>query len=290
MKLLAISGGVDSMVLAHKYKNKDIVLAFVNYNFRHDTNIDQKIVENFAKKHNIKLEKLILNGYNDVENNLENWAREVRYKFFKKIYDKYNCSQLLLAHHNDDWIETAIMQYEKNENKLFYGIKRSTSFKSMKIFRPFIFKYWKEQIYQIAKDNNIDYHDDYTNFQTDYQRNKIRNIYLKNKSLKEKENEMKKFILLNKLKEEKINSIKKEYKTWRESKFSINLFKKFNNQNELLIKFINSRLENINLSKNILTNIILFIDSSKKDNKFLLSNQNYLIKRNNRISIIKNLK
>ena len=51
MKLIAISGGVDSMLLAYKYRNKDVVLAFVNYNVRNDTNIDQKIVEEFSKKY-----------------------------------------------------------------------------------------------------------------------------------------------------------------------------------------------------------------------------------------------
>ena len=63
MKLLAISGGVDSMVLAHLYKDDpEIILAFVNYNWRHDTVIDQKIVTDFAKKYQLKLEILILDG------------------------------------------------------------------------------------------------------------------------------------------------------------------------------------------------------------------------------------
>ena len=60
-KILAISGGADSMFLAYQYRHdKNVILAFVNYNIRHDTHIDQEIVEKFAKKYHLKLEKLIL--------------------------------------------------------------------------------------------------------------------------------------------------------------------------------------------------------------------------------------
>lgn len=72
MKLIAISGGVDSMVLSFLYKNEDIVLAFVNYNIRKDTNIDRKIVTDFAKKNNLILEMLVLNGKKPIKKNFQN--------------------------------------------------------------------------------------------------------------------------------------------------------------------------------------------------------------------------
>ena len=57
-KLLAISGGPDSMFLLNQYKKKDIVVAHVNYNKRTDSNIDEQIVRDFCLLHNIKLEVL----------------------------------------------------------------------------------------------------------------------------------------------------------------------------------------------------------------------------------------
>ena len=96
------------MFLAYQYRyDKNVILAYVNYNIRHDTHIDQEIVENFAKKYHLKLEKLILDkNTNHSNSNFENWARQIRYDFFKSLYKKYQCKQLLIAHHKDDFLET----------------------------------------------------------------------------------------------------------------------------------------------------------------------------------------
>ncbi len=73
-KILAVSGGADSMFLAYQYRHdKNVILAYVNYNIRDDTYIDQQIVENFAKKYHLKLEKLILDKNIEYTNsNFEN--------------------------------------------------------------------------------------------------------------------------------------------------------------------------------------------------------------------------
>ncbi len=289
MKILAISGGVDSMVLAHHYRNKkNIVLAFVNYNIRNDTYIDQKIVEDFARKYKLKLEKLILNGSYPKEN-FENWARETRYEFFKRIYQKYKCDELIIAHHKDDFLETCIMQKEKNKSKLFFGIKQKTTLKSMKVNRPFLFKYWKDEIYEVAKKNNILYNDDYTNFDNKYKRNKIRNDYLAKLNKEQKEKILQDFLEVNKKNQKIINEIKSEYSSWSKSKFSCLNFQKYKYGEEIIKTYINKRSESINLNKNIITNIIKFIKSRGNNKKsFLLSNNNYLVKKNDRIYYLNN--
>ncbi|WP_022935192.1 tRNA lysidine(34) synthetase TilS [Mesomycoplasma moatsii] len=287
MKLLAVSGGVDSMLLAHKYRNKNVILAYVNYNVRKDTHIDQKIVEEFAKKNQLKLEKLILKKSVKPNRNFENWAREIRYDFFKKIYQKYNCSQLLIAHHKDDFLETCLMQKEKNKDKLFYGIKKKTTFKNMKINRPFLFKYWKTEIYDLAKKMNIQYHDDYTNFDSKYKRNEIRNNYLNNLSIDKKEKELHEFLELNNKNKSKIAEIKNEYKKWRKTFFNTRTFISLSFKDELIKLFINRRSTNVNLSKNIISNIILFIKSRNNRKQFKLSKNVFLIKKNNKLFLDK---
>ncbi len=285
MKLIAVSGGVDSILLAYKYRNKDVILAFVNYNVRKDTNIDEKNVTEFAKKYNLKLEKLILqNKY--PKGNFENIAREIRYDFFLQIYKKYHCNELLIAHHKDDFLETCIMQEQKNKNKLFYGIKKITTFKGMKIRRPFINMYWKSQIYELAKKYNLNYNDDYTNYDPKYTRNKIR-LELSNFSITNKEKEIDRFLQINNKNKSKIVSIKNEYKTWKNLKFSILEFDNFFYKEEIITMFINKRLDNINLNKNILFNITKFILSPKNKNSFLLTNNNFLVKKNNKLYINK---
>ncbi len=287
MKLLAVSGGVDSMVLANLYKEKNVILAYVNYNIREDTHIDQKIVEDFAQKNNLKLEKLILNKNEIIKENFENWARNIRYSFFKKIYKKYNCSELLIAHHKDDFLETCLMQEKKNSNKLFYGIKKVNYLFGMKINRPLLFRYWKSEIYDFAQKNNIKYHDDYTNFDDKYERNKIRNE-LKTWNSSQKQTKLDYFLSINKVNEQLIEDIKKEYKEWIKSLFDVKKFLNFTQKAEILTIFINKRAKNINLNQKILNNLISFIESKENQNKcFLLSNNWMLIKKNNKLALIK---
>ena len=285
MKLIAISGGVDSMVLADIYKNEsNLVLAYVNYNWRHDSSIDQAIVENFASRNNLKLEKLILDGQIPNEN-LQNWARKIRYDFFLKIYKKYHCSELLVAHHKDDFLETALMQQIKNPNKLFFGIKQNQILFEMNIHRPLLFRFWKKEIYDYASMNKIDYHDDYTNFESKYLRNQIRNNYIKNLTDEQKEKLLKEFITHNQNQEELIKKIDKSFLMWKKESFSITFFKNSLFQKYLVTKFLNSKISNIKINKNIIEAIIKFILSNKNDKKFKLTNDFFLVKKNHYLSI-----
>lgn len=278
------------MFLAYQYRHdKNVILAFVNYNIRHDTHIDQEIVEKFAKKYNLKLEKLILDKNIDHSNtNFENWARDIRYNFFKNLYKKYKCNQLLIAHHKDDFLETCIMQKEKNEGKLFFGIKEKIHLNQMNIYRPLLLKYWKQEIYDLVQKYKINYHDDYTNFESNYKRNYIRNNILNKYSLEEKEKLLNEFLSFNKSQAKIIKNIKKEYKEWFLSGFNINLFVNLKHQEEVIKLFINKNLKNINLNKNIIKNIISFLLSKNNDKEFLLSNQNFIFKKNNKVYIKRN--
>lgn len=278
------------MFLAYQYRHdKNVILAFVNYNIRHDTHIDQEIVEKFAKKYHLKLEKLILDKNIDHSNtNFENWARDIRYNFFKNLYKKYKCNQLLIAHHKDDFLETCIMQKEKNEGKLFFGIKEKIHLNQMNIYRPLLLKYWKQEIYDLVQKYKINYHDDYTNFESNYKRNYIRNNILNKYSLEEKEKLLNEFLSFNKSQAKIIKNIKKEYKEWFLSGFNINLFVNLKHQEEVIKLFINKNLKNINLNKNIIKNIISFLLSKNNDKEFLLSNQNFIFKKNNKVYIKRN--
>ncbi len=278
------------MFLAYQYRHdKNVILAYVNYNIRDDTYIDQQIVENFAKKYHLKLEKLILDkNIEYTNNNFENWARDIRYNFFKKLYIKYQCNQLLIAHHKDDFLETCIMQKEKNKEKLFFGIKEKIHLNKMNIFRPLLFKYWKQEIYDLVQKYKIDYHDDYTNFESNYKRNFIRNNILNKYSLTEKEKLLNEFLDYNKSQSKIIKNIKKEYKEWFLTGFDLSFFSNLKYQQEIIKLFINKNLKNINLNKNIINNIINFLLSKKNNKEFLLSNNNFIFKKNNKVYIKKN--
>nr|WP_262707269.1 ATP-binding protein [Chryseobacterium balustinum] len=93
--LLAVSGGADSMVLGYLFNELrnsglEFQVAHINYKLRgEDSDSDQKVVEDFCKKHNIKFHLYQVSEKDEKpENSIQLWARELRYQFFRKIQKK----------------------------------------------------------------------------------------------------------------------------------------------------------------------------------------------------------
>lgn len=173
--LLAVSGGADSMVLASLFKicNLNFEIAHVNYHFRdEDSNLDQKIVEDFCKKNNIKFHlKDVSEEEKSKMKSLQNWARELRYDFFFKILEEENLDFIVTAHHLNDELETFIINLSRGSGiKGLSGIPKNEN----RILRPLL-HFSKSEIYAFAKENNIDFREDKSNQKDDYLRNKIRN-------------------------------------------------------------------------------------------------------------------
>ncbi len=173
--LLAVSGGADSMVLAFIFKALDyrFQVAHVNYKLRgEDSDFDQKVVEDFCFKNDIKFHLYEVSEKDQrPENSIQLWARELRYEFFKQIQEKENLEFLVTAHHLNDQLETFIINLSKASGiKGLSGIPANDH----KILRPLL-HFSKEEIYDFAKKNNIEYREDLSNKKNDYLRNKIRN-------------------------------------------------------------------------------------------------------------------
>lgn len=175
--LLAVSGGVDSMVLAHLFNNlRDsgcvFQIAHINYKLRgKDSDLDQKVVQDFCKKNEIKFHFYSVSEKDQQpENSIQLWARELRYNFFKQIQQKENLEFLVTAHHLNDQLETFIINLSKAAG--INGLSGIPSHDN-KILRPFL-HFTKEEIYQFAEENNIEYREDISNKKSDYLRNKIR--------------------------------------------------------------------------------------------------------------------
>ncbi|WP_344823426.1 tRNA lysidine(34) synthetase TilS [Chryseobacterium ginsenosidimutans] len=173
--LLAVSGGADSMVLAHIFKDLgiDFHIAHINYKLRgEDSDLDQKTVQDFCKKNHIKFHLYeVSKKDNKPENSIQLWARELRYNFFKQIQEKENLKFLVTAHHLNDQLETFIINLSKASGiNGLSGIPANDN----KILRPLL-NFTKEEIYEFAKENKIEYREDLSNKKSDYLRNKIRN-------------------------------------------------------------------------------------------------------------------
>lgn len=176
--ILGLSGGPDSIFLFLKMieelPKEHIVACHVNYNYREDSYNDEKIVRELCEKHGVQLyvKNLEIN-YNDFSGNFEAYAREVRYKYFLEIGTQLGIDSVCIAHHKNDLVETYILQKNRKSIVSWYGLKEETTIMGMKVIRPLL-KYKKSEIVSFLNDNNVEYAIDSTNFDDNFERNRIR--------------------------------------------------------------------------------------------------------------------
>ena len=182
--VLAISGGVDSMVLFDLLlkANYNVVLAHVNHHKREQSLIEEEYIKNMAKDNRVFVEVF---HYHHESNNFQAEAHNSRYNFFYEVAKKYNASAIVTAHHYQDNLETIVMNIIKGSNIYGYaGIKELTSYNEIPVIRPLI-NVHKNDIYEYATVNKVVYFEDESNTQDDFLRNRIRHHVI---PLLEKEN------------------------------------------------------------------------------------------------------
>lgn len=174
--VLAVSGGVDSMVLLHllttiyhlpstKYQ---FIVAHFDHGIRKDSVRDKELVEETAKK--LKLPFVYGEGKLGVGAN-EAQAREARYEFLRKVISDNKAKAIVTAHHQDDAVETLIINMLRGTGRR--GVLKETD----EIKRPLL-AVSKEEILKYAKANNLTWREDSTNQDTKYLRNYVRLVLL----------------------------------------------------------------------------------------------------------------
>lgn len=186
--LVACSGGPDSMALLDMlFKNNfSLMVAHVNYKTRNESDLEEKLVQKYCKDRNIPCFVAIFD--NIYHGSFEVAAREFRYNFFAKIYFENHCNGLFVAHHKDDVLETYELKKQRNVINESYLILKETKIKKMIVYRPLLNDFYKEDLLNYCKKNNIPYSLDSTNFLDIHPRNVIRKkLSLMNKELVYKE-------------------------------------------------------------------------------------------------------
>ncbi|WP_462221662.1 tRNA lysidine(34) synthetase TilS, partial [Ferruginibacter sp.] len=175
--LLAVSGGVDSIVLCELCKQAGYDFAFAHCNFQlrgEESERDEKFVRALAEKYGVEIfvEKFDTNSIAVLEKkSIEETARNLRYKWFEEIRIQNGINYILTAHHADDNIETVLMNFFRGTGiKGLHGILS----KQNKIIRSLLFAN-KKELLAFAATNNLEFVQDYTNDQNDFTRNYFRN-------------------------------------------------------------------------------------------------------------------
>ena len=275
--LIACSGGPDSMALLDKYHKDIVCICHVNYHIRPSSDRDQKIVTEYAKKHNINIEVKNIKKSTSAKHksNFEAWAREVRYDFFCTIARKYNINDVLMAHHLDDWLETAVMQLKRKSLTTYYGIRKNNVYKNINIYRPLINK-WKKELVDYCEKHKINYGIDETNFDLKYERNKYR--YALSKVAKSQ----KQLLINNFTKVNKDLAIvekytKYAYKLWTNSKFFIPYL--LQQPKRIQIEMVYQLLNNCcpkRMSLDKINGVLSFVKSSKGNIKYRLTSKLFI--------------
>ncbi len=290
--LAAISGGPDSMALLYKYWRKIAVVCSVNYNKRENSILDNQIVEEFCKQHQITycLLNVTEQMYDEVSsNNFQDVARVIRYNFFEKIAAQYHLYNLLVAHQETDNLETAYMQQQRKSQALYYGIKKNSNYHNLVITRPLL-KYSKKELQEFCDQKKIPYAIDYTNDLDMYERNRVRKI-IQGWNKEELKLFKKTIHVYNKTHSKLLKKVQKSFTEWKFSNFSYSYFKNLNDEKIKYYSIYNllSFYDESNISRNKINQIIDFLKHKNKKH-YRLENNKYLVIDNDTIKVIKNTK
>lgn len=174
--LLAVSGGKDSVLMAHLFNEAGLSFGISHCNFglrADESDGDELFVRELSERfrvtfHNITFETT---SYADEKKiSIQMAARELRYNWFETIREEFGYGSIALAHHQNDLIETVLLNLTRGTGiSGLHGIFPRRE----KLIRPLLFLS-REEIDQIVQSENIAYREDSSNSSSKYARNKLR--------------------------------------------------------------------------------------------------------------------
>ena len=179
--VIAISGGMDSVVLTHVLLNildqfnYQLTLAHVNHGLRENADGDMKFVQHLSQKWNLPCEIIRLDPQTKNSNeSVESWARKHRYEALEKIRMKTKGNFILTAHHKTDQAETILMRLAQGSGgKGLRGIHPKAGL----VRRPLLF-FTKQKLVDYAQQHTLTFVEDETNSDISIPRNFIRHNIL----------------------------------------------------------------------------------------------------------------
>lgn len=174
--LLAVSGGIDSMILCDLFLKSNFKFAIAHCNFHlrgEESNRDERFVREYAQKNNIKIHVKDFDTYSYMKEkgkSMQVSAREMRYSWFNELLKEEGYSYIATGHHIDDSIETFFMNILRGTGIAgLHGILQKVNL----VIHPLLFTS-RAEIVNYQKENKLEFVEDSSNATTKYTRNKIR--------------------------------------------------------------------------------------------------------------------
>ncbi len=174
--LLAISGGLDSMVMLSLFIEGGFKIGVAHANFKlrgEESEGDEAFVKSFCVGHNIPFFSTAFDTNNyaaEKKISIQMAARELRYQWFRQLLKQHGFSKIATAHHADDQAETIFLNMVKGE-----GLNGLTGMPLNKrnVIRPLMFA-TKDDLEHYARNHHLKWREDSTNKEDNYHRNFIR--------------------------------------------------------------------------------------------------------------------
>lgn len=168
--LLAVSGGLDSMVMLHLFiaAGFEVVVAHCNFGLRgEESDGDERLVVDYTRKAGIRC---FVKKVSITEGSIQLQARTARYSWFESLKTEEGLGKIATAHHLDDSLETSLLNLVRGT-----GVSGLAGIpvKNKSIVRPLLFA-TKEELKQYAQEVKLEWREDSSNQKVDYQRNKLR--------------------------------------------------------------------------------------------------------------------
>lgn len=182
--LVAVSGGVDSVVLLHTLwqlrgeLRVSLAVVHVDHGLRDEESTgDARFVEELAKRYELPCysKKFDVARYaEEQKTSIQVAARTLRYGFFTEVAQQIGATKIVTAHHADDQVETVLMRIVRGTTvRGIGGIPIRRLEEHYELVRPFL-EIWREEIETAASEYKLAYREDSSNASLKYLRNKIR--------------------------------------------------------------------------------------------------------------------
>ena len=177
---IAVSGGIDSMVLVHLCAQLQLNFEVLHCNFQlrgAESDADLQFVASYCQQQAITIHTQAFDTAALAAQNKESiqvTARNLRYQWFYEKMAATNCKYLLTAHHLDDSLETVLINFSRGT-----GLEGLTGIPAQNgnIVRPLL-PFSRVEIEQYAQENQIQWREDSSNASNKYLRNKIRHTII----------------------------------------------------------------------------------------------------------------
>lgn len=169
--LIAVSGGVDSVVLLDRavQSGLEIGVVHVHHGLRLESDEEYEFVRRLADSYDVPFHGKRLafpNGGSQAA------YRTARYAFFEEVMRTFGYTQLMTAHHADDQLETVLIQLHRNVVEVT-GIPECRPFAGGELVRPLLSE-TKRELIVYANRHRLEWREDASNAEADYLRNKLR--------------------------------------------------------------------------------------------------------------------